>query len=166
MTRILGIDPGSRLTGFGIIDIDGNRSRYVTSGCIRIKADTLPEKLKVIFEGITEIITLNRPDEVSIENVFMHRNAASALKLGQARGAAISAAVMQSLGVAEYTPSEVKQAIVGKGNASKEQIQHMVVALLQLPGTPQEDAADALAIALTHHHHRQTSNYLKAQDKT
>ncbi|MDH5183359.1 MAG: crossover junction endodeoxyribonuclease RuvC [Gammaproteobacteria bacterium] len=161
MTRILGIDPGSRLTGFGIIDIDGNRSAYVTSGCIRIKAETLPEKLKIIFEGITELIEVNRPDEVSIENVFMHRNAASALKLGQARGAAITAAVMQSLRVAEYSPSEIKQSIAGKGNATKEQIQHMVVALLQLPGTPQEDAADALAIALTHHHFSQTRNYLK-----
>jgi len=161
MTRILGIDPGSRLTGFGIIDIDGNRSAYVTSGCIRVQAETLPEKLKIIFEGITEIIEVNRPDQVSIENVFMHRNAASALKLGQARGAAISAAVMQSLQVAEYSPSEVKQSIAGKGNATKEQIQHMVVALLKLPGTPQEDAADALAIALTHHHFSQTRNYLK-----
>jgi len=163
MTRILGIDPGSRLTGFGIIDIDGNRSAYVTSGCIRVQAETLPEKLKIIFEGITEIIEVNRPDQVSIENVFMHRNAASALKLGQARGAAISAAVMQSLRVAEYSPSEVKQSIAGKGNATKEQIQHMVVALLKLPGTPQEDAADALAIALTHHHFSQTRNYLKGK---
>ena len=156
MTRILGIDPGSRITGFGIIDVEGNRSRYVTSGCVRISGDSLPERLGVIIET-------NRPDEVSIENVFMHRNAASALKLGQARGAAICAAVTRALTVAEYTPSEVKQAIVGKGNASKEQIQHMVVSLLKLPATPQADAADALAIALTHSHHRYTLGYLSSK---
>ena len=163
MTRILGIDPGSRITGFGIIDVEGNRSHYVTSGCVRIAGDSLPDRLKVIFESITEIIELNRPDEVSIESVFMHRNAASALKLGQARGAAICAAVTNALTVAEYTPSEIKQAIVGKGNASKEQIQHMVVSLLKLPATPQADAADALAIALTHSHHRYTLGYLSSK---
>ncbi|MBD3670763.1 MAG: crossover junction endodeoxyribonuclease RuvC [Gammaproteobacteria bacterium] len=165
MTRILGIDPGSRLTGFGVIDVEGNRTTYVTSGCVRIQEASLPLRLKVIFEGISEIIESNRPDQISIENVFMHRNAASALKLGQARGGAICAAVSRALPVAEYSPSEIKQAIVGKGNASKEQIQHMVVSLLQLPAKPQADAADALAIALTHHHHSQTQNFLQQQLK-
>ncbi|MEO5702674.1 MAG: crossover junction endodeoxyribonuclease RuvC [Gammaproteobacteria bacterium] len=155
MTRILGIDPGSRITGFGIIDISGTTISYIGSGCVRIPDGTLPERLKVIFDGICEIVATYQPAEMVVEQVFMHRNADTALKLGQARGAAICAGVTQSLPVHEYTPAQIKQAIVGKGNATKEQIQHMVKVLLKLSATPQADAADALAAALCHCHMRQ-----------
>jgi crossover junction endodeoxyribonuclease RuvC len=150
MTRILGIDPGSRITGYGIIEHDGRRNRYVTSGCVRVNVGALPERLKIIFESICEIVTTYRPDQMAIEQVFMHRNADSALKLGQARGAAICAGVIHSLPVSEYTPREVKQAIVGAGGAAKTQVQHMIRALLSLSDYPQADAADALAVALCH----------------
>ena len=156
MTRILGIDPGSRITGFGVIESENQRLSYVASGCIRIQGETLPERLKVIFEGIHEIVETYCPDEMAIENVFMQRNADSALKLGQARGAAICAVVMQNLPVHEYTPAQIKQAITGKGNADKIQVQHMVKALLTLPASPQADAADALACALCHSHTQST----------
>jgi crossover junction endodeoxyribonuclease RuvC len=154
VTRILGIDPGSRITGFGIIDIAGTTVTYVGSGCVRIPEGTLPERLKVIFEGIVEIVETYQPAEMVVEQVFMHRNADTALKLGQARGAAICAGVTQALPVHEYTPAQIKQAIAGKGNATKEQIQHMVKVLLKLPTSPQADAADALAAALCHCHMR------------
>lgn len=155
MTRILGIDPGSRITGFGIIDVAGTTVTYVGSGCVRISNGALPERLKIIFEGIIEIIETYQPAEMVIEQVFMHRNADTALKLGQARGAAICAGVTQALPVHEYAPAQIKQAMVGKGNATKEQIQHMVKVLLKLPTSPQADAADALAAALCHCHMRQ-----------
>lgn len=155
MTRILGIDPGSRITGFGIIDVNGTSVSYIGSGCVRIPDGTLPERLKVIFDGICEIVATYQPAEMVVEQVFMHRNADTALKLGQARGAAICAGVTQSLSVHEYTPAQIKQAIVGKGNATKEQVQHMVKVLLKLSATPQADAADALAAALCHCHMRQ-----------
>ena len=155
-TRILGIDPGSRFTGFGIIDVDGGRSRYVSSGCVRVSGDTWAERLRVIFDGVSELVELHRPDEMVIEKVFMHRNADSALKLGQARGAAICAVISRDIPVHEYTPAEIKQAVVGKGNAAKEQVQHMVRVLLKLPGNPQADAADALAAALCHGNTRAT----------
>lgn len=151
--RILGIDPGSRLTGYGLIDIEGSSARHVASGCLRVAGDTLADKLGMIFTEISELIERHRPDQFAIENVFMHRNADSALKLGQARGAAICAAVTRSLPVAEYAPREIKQAIVGKGGADKQQVQHMVRVLLSLREPPQADAADALAIALCHSHH-------------
>lgn len=154
MTRILGIDPGSQITGYGVIDSDGTRSVYVSSGCVRVSGESFPERLKVIFESIQEIVSAHGPDEVAIEQVFMHRNADSALKLGQARGAAICAVVTGGLAVSEYTPREIKQAIVGTGKADKEQVQHMVKALLNLSGTLQPDAADALAVALCHSHAR------------
>lgn len=156
MTHILGIDPGSRVTGFGVIKISNNKTSYVASGCIRVAGDTLPERLKNIFANISDIMAAYPLDEMAIEKVFMHRNADSALKLGQARGAAISAVVMQSIPVFEYTPAQIKQATVGKGNATKFQVQHMVKALLNLPKAPQSDAADALACALCHSHTRQT----------
>jgi len=162
-TRILGIDPGSRVTGFGIVDLNSRQSIYVTSGCVRVNGDALPVRLKCIFEEISEIIMLHRPDEVAIESVFMHRNAGSALKLGQARGAAICAAVVKSLPVSEYTPAEIKQAIVGRGRAEKEQVQHMVAVLLGLPSSPQEDAADALATALCHWHTSQTMSRIESK---
>ena len=159
--RILGIDPGSRITGFGVIEISGGQSRSVANGCVRIPDGTLADRLKIIFEEVTGVIDLHHPDEVAIEAVFMSRNADSALKLGRAQGAAICASVMRSLNVSEYTPAEVKQAIVGKGNAGKHQVQHMVKMLLGLSSIPQADAADALAVALCHAHTRQTLERMK-----
>ena len=154
MIRILGIDPGSRLTGFGIIEMRGNCLQCITTGCVKIKGDDLATKLKIIFEGISQLVTEFQPHEVAIENIFMYRNADSALKLGQARGAAISAVSVQSIPVHEYTPTQIKKAIVGKGNATKQQVQHMVKAVLSLNRTPQSDAADALAAAICHGHLR------------
>ncbi len=156
MALILGIDPGSRKTGFGIINVIGNKTEYVTSGVIRMAdADELPARLKVIFTSITQIINQYCPQEMAIEQVFMAKNAASALKLGQARGAAIVAAVALDLPVSEYEARKVKQSVVGNGAADKIQVQHMVKTLLHLPAAPQEDAADALAVALCHANTRQ-----------
>lgn len=160
-TRILGIDPGSRLTGFGVIDVEGSRAVYVTSGCVRLPDGPLAERLKVIFESLTELVTTYSPTIMAIECVFMHRNADSALKLGQARGAAICAGVTQALEIVEYTPAEIKQAVAGRGNAAKAQVQHMVRALLKLPGAPQADAADALAVALCHGHQQPLVNAMR-----
>ncbi len=162
MTRILGIDPGSRLTGFGIVELKAGRAQWIDSGCIRTEGDNLPQRLQMIFQGITEIISLYHPEEVAIENIFMHRNADSALKLGQARGAAISSVVMQNLPVFEYTPTQIKQAVVGRGHAAKEQVQHMMKVLLRLDQTPQADAADALAVAICHGHTRTGLGQLKS----
>ena len=151
MALILGIDPGSRITGFGLVSAHGSRQEYVASGCIRtaIKA-SLAEKLVEIFAGVTEIIQQYGPDELAIEKVFMAKSADSALKLGQARGAAIVAGASLGLAVFEYEARKIKQAVVGTGAADKSQVQHMVQTLLKLPGQPQQDAADALAIALCH----------------
>lgn len=162
MIRILGIDPGSRLTGFGIIDSDGRYSRHVASGAIRVDKETLPDKLGLIFSEVSTVITQHQPLQMAIEKVFVARSADSALKLGQARGAAICAGVMQSLPVSEYTARYIKQAVVGTGSADKEQVQHMVRMLLNLSGKLQADAADALAIALCHAH-TQTSKHLLAR---
>jgi crossover junction endodeoxyribonuclease RuvC len=150
MTRILGIDPGSRLTGYGLIDCEAAQARYVASGCVQVSGATLADKLGLIFHELGELIARYQPRELAIESVFLHRNADSALKLGQARGAAICAAVTGNLPVAEYAPREIKQAVVGKGSADKQQVQHMVRVLLSLSATPQADAADALAVALCH----------------
>lgn len=156
MLRILGIDPGSRLTGFGLIDTGGARSIYVDSGCIRVAGSGLAGRLGEIFEGIAELVRQYQPDEVALERVFVHRNVDSALKLGQARGAALAAVAQAAVPVSEYSPSEIKQAVVGKGGAAKAQVQHMVTALLQLRCAPQADAADALAAALCHAQLRRT----------
>lgn len=150
MALILGIDPGSRVTGYGVISSVAGKSEYVASGCIRIAGDHLPDRLQQIYEGVTEVIRIYTPQEMAIEQVFMAKNADSALKLGQARGAAIVAGVSQNLPVAEYAARTIKQAVVGKGGADKTQVQHMVCSILRLPGTPQADAADALAIAICH----------------
>ncbi|MGB1109538.1 MAG: crossover junction endodeoxyribonuclease RuvC [Gammaproteobacteria bacterium] len=150
--RVLGIDPGSRTTGYGLIDTDGRRHAYVDSGCIRTGNGALPERLKVIFENVQALVSRFKPDALAIEQVFMNKNADSALKLGQARGAAICAAVVADLDVGEYAAREIKQAVVGTGAAEKPQVQHMVTVLLQLTDTPQSDAADALAVALCHSH--------------
>ena len=156
MALILGIDPGSRKTGFGIIQVQGNRHTYVASGVIRLPVVALPERLKIIFDNISEIIDSHGPDEVAVEEVFMAKSAGSALKLGQARGAAVVACVSRALVVAEYTARQIKQAVAGTGAANKEQVQHMVMTLLKLPAAPQEDAADALAAALCHAYARQS----------
>ena len=150
MTRILGIDPGSRLTGYGVIDSDGQHARYVGSGCLRVNGATLADKLGLIFRELHTLIGDFQPEQLAIESVFMHRNADSALKLGQARGAAICAAVTRDLPVAEYAPREIKQALVGTGAASKEQVQHMVRRLLGIQQELQADEADGLAIAICH----------------
>ena len=151
MAVILGIDPGSRVTGYGVIKVEGNKQEYITSGCIRTGAKaTLPERLDVIFQGVSQIINEFIPTELAVEQIFMARSAESALKLGQARGVAIVAAVTQGLSVHEYEARKIKQAVVGGGSANKSQVQHMVMTLLKLPAKPQSDAADALAIAICH----------------
>lgn len=160
MAIILGIDPGSRLTGYGVIQQQGRTLNYLGSGCIRVistaKAPlTLAEKLRRIHDSISELITQFKPTEFAIEQVFMAKNPDSALKLGQARGAAIVAAARAELSVAEYSARQVKQSVVGNGGADKSQVQHMVMALLELQRCPQEDAADALAVALCHAHSSQ-----------
>lgn len=154
-TILLGIDPGSRITGYGVVDVATSTPRYVASGCIRIKSDQLAQKLAQVYAGIGELIGLHRPHEIAIEQVFMSKNADSALKLGQARGTAIVCAANHGLEVFEYAPTQIKQAVTGTGAATKGQVQHMVTAILGLDGVPQADAADALAIALTHAYARQ-----------
>ncbi len=150
MALIIGIDPGSRKTGFGVIDAEGSKAVYVTSGIIRMPDKALPERLKIIFDSVSEIIAEYQPVEMAIEDVFFARDPRAALKLGQARGAAIVAGVTAGLPVGEYAARTVKQSVVGTGAATKEQVQHMVKQLLKLPGIPAEDAADGLAVALCH----------------
>lgn len=153
MTIILGIDPGSRITGYGVIEQIGSKCRYIDSGCIRMETTPdIPGRLRTIFQGVSEVIRLYQPSCAAIEQVFMARNPDSALKLGQARGAAITAMVMQNLSVAEYSARQIKLAVVGIGSAQKTQVQHMVSRLLQLEKAPQADAADALAAAICHAH--------------
>lgn len=153
--RILGIDPGSRITGFGIIDVSKQQHAYVTSGCIRLKSNCPHENLNQIFSGISKIIAEYSPHDAAIEQIFMHNNPGSAIKLGQARGVAIVAMTQQGLSVAQYSARQIKQSVVGYGAAKKEQIQEMVCRLLHLTGKPQADAADALAIAICHAHSRE-----------
>jgi crossover junction endodeoxyribonuclease RuvC len=150
--RILGIDPGLRATGYGLLDRAGQDLVYVSSGVIRTPDAALPERLKAILECLNQVIAQHRPDQVAVEKVFVNVNPASTLLLGQARGAAICAAVACRLPVSEYTALQVKQAVVGKGHAGKEQVQRMVRRLLALPGDPSPDAADALACAICHAH--------------
>lgn len=152
MIRILGIDPGLRVTGFGIIEKAGGRLAYVSSGCIRVQEESLPLRLKSIMDNLNEVISQYHPDQVAVEQVFVNINPKSTLMLGQARGAAICAAVLRNLSVAEYTALQVKQAVVGNGHAKKEQVQEMVRRLLGLAGNPGADAADALACAICHAH--------------
>ncbi len=155
--RLIGIDPGSRITGYGIIDLDGPRSYHIASGGIKTDSSLpAPERLKTIFEGIATVIRDYQPTEAAVEQVFMHRNPDSALKLGQARGAAICAVVIAGLPVSEYAARAIKQAVVGSGAADKIQVQRMIALLLNLPELPQPDAADALAVAVCHGHTRKT----------
>ncbi len=158
--RILGIDPGSRRTGFGVLDFAGDAASYVASGTVRTSTGEFPDRLRGIFRAVSDIVTEYRPDVVALESVFMARNASSALKLGHARSAALCATFAFDVEVCEYAPREVKQAVVGNGSASKEQVQHMVVSLLGLDGTPAPDAADALAIAICYGHRRRLSERL------
>ena len=159
MLRILGIDPGLRVTGFGVIEQSGGKLRYIASGCVRSGAGELAARLKVILDGLAEVIAAHRPQQVAIEKVFVNVNPQSTLLLGQARGSAICAAVIAGLPVAEYTALQVKQAVVGKGHAQKGQVQHMVRRLLALPGDPSPDAADALACAICHAHGGQPGGF-------
>ena len=152
-TRILGIDPGSRVTGFGVIDVAGRHHSYVASGCIKTPVGApLAERIEVIVRHLDEVIVQYRPTQAAVEQVFVNVNPAATLMLGQARGAAIAALVLRQLPVYEYTALQVKQAVVGQGKAAKEQVQHMVTHLLKLSATPQADAADALGVALCHLH--------------
>ncbi|MEQ5840962.1 crossover junction endodeoxyribonuclease RuvC [Paraburkholderia acidicola] len=150
--RILGIDPGLRVTGFGIIDKSGHQLTYVASGVIKTSDADLPSRLGTIFEGISTLIRQHAPDQSAIEKVFVNVNPQSTLLLGQARGAAICGLVAGGVPVAEYTALQLKQAVVGYGRATKEQMQHMVVRLLNLSGLPGTDAADALGMAICHAH--------------
>ena len=150
--RILGIDPGSRVTGYGIIESDGVRSTYVSSGCIRAADLEFPARLKTIFDGVAEVVGEFAPDEIAIEQVFVSKSVQSALKLGQARGAALAAALARSLSVSEYAPNAIKRAVTGRGHADKVQVQHMVRVLMRLSQPLAADAADALAVALCHAH--------------
>ena len=153
--RILGIDPGLQTTGFGVVDVDGQRLAYVASGTIRTTAlalGDLPGRLKILFDGITEVAARYQPDAAAVEIVFVNVNPQSTLLLGQARGAALTALVTSDLPVAEYTALQMKKAVVGHGRAAKSQVQEMVRRLLSLPGLPGTDAADALGLAITHAH--------------
>lgn len=150
--RIIGIDPGSRFTGYGIIDYAQQKPVYVASGAIATKGDDFPARLGEIFHQLQQVIQEYQPERAAIEDVFMAKNAMSALKLGQARGVAIAALVDQGLPVAEYAARQVKQALVGRGSATKEQVAQMVRYILQLTQTPKGDAADALAVAICHAH--------------
>lgn len=167
MTRILGIDPGSQTTGVGIIDVDAaGATTHVFHAPLKLLAagqaadGGFPLRLKRLLEGLSEVIDAHRPDEVAIEQVFMARNPDSALKLGQARGAAICAVVLRDLPVHEYAAREIKLAVVGKGGADKVQVQHMVGVMLNLKDKLQADAADALAVAITHAHVRASAQRL------
>jgi crossover junction endodeoxyribonuclease RuvC len=148
--RILGIDPGSRFTGFGVVDFSGLTAVYVASGTVKSLDGTFADRLRQIFESVAGIVDEYRPDIVAVESVFMHKNAGSALKLGHARAAALCATFAHGAEIAEYAPREIKKAVVGTGAATKEQVQHMVVSILKLDGVPAPDAADALAAALCH----------------
>lgn len=156
--RILGIDPGLRLTGFGVIEQTGQKLAYVASGVIKSGEGTLPARLGVLFAGLSEVIAAYQPDTCAVEIVFVNVNPQSTLLLGQARGAAICAAVSSRLTVAEYTALQIKQAVVGHGKAAKEQVQEMVKRLLDLPVAPRADAADALACAIAHAHGARLGN--------
>ena len=164
---ILGIDPGLRMTGFGVVEKSGDKIRYLGSGVIKTVSakvdsrDSLPERIQIILEGLFEVIDQYKPKQVAIEKVFVNVNPQSTLLLGQARGAAISAAVIKKLPVYEYTALQVKKSVVGSGHAKKEQVQEMVKRFLQLPSIPQADSADALACAMCHAH---AYNQLQSMD--
>jgi crossover junction endodeoxyribonuclease RuvC len=153
--RILGIDPGLRTTGFGVVDVQGQALTYVASGTIstlQVAQGDLPARLKILFDGIGEVVQRYQPEQAAVEIVFVNVNPQSTLLLGQARGACVTALVTRDLPVAEYTALQMKQAVVGHGRATKAQVQEMVKRLLKLPGLPGPDAADALGLAISHAH--------------
>jgi crossover junction endodeoxyribonuclease RuvC len=160
--RVLGLDPGSLRTGYGIVDCHARGETHVASGCVQVKGTSLALRLHLIHRRLVELVEEFRPDEVAVERVFMHRNADSALKLGQARGAALTAVVVHGAAVYEYAPRAVKLAIVGSGGADKAQVAHMVRALLGIGEPATTDVSDALAIALCHAHARRTAGRLAA----
>lgn len=168
-TRIVGVDPGSRATGYGVIESAGGRSRCIAHGVIRLDQDTLPQRLLALLQELRQLLLEHRPQEVAMEEVFVRRNVASALVLGQARGAAICAVAEAGLPLHEYAPASIKLAVAGNGRAEKPQIQQMVKVLLNLPAAPTADAADALACALCHAHSRtmklHTAKSAKGQGK-
>ncbi|MEN9728720.1 MAG: hypothetical protein RL434_3086 [Pseudomonadota bacterium] len=161
MSIILGIDPGSRITGYGVVRMQRHQPVHLAHGCIEVGELPFAQRLCSIFDALTTIIAEWRPDEAAIEKVFMNRNVDSALKLGQARGAALVALAKSGLEVHEYSPNEIKLAVVGRGHAEKGQIQHMVKTLLALEANPRADAADALGIALCHGQTRQGLQAIK-----
>lgn len=150
---ILGVDPGSRITGYGLIERSGSELKYITSGCIRMGNHPLDQRLLMLHRALKDLIAEYQPDTAAVEQVFMHAHPKSALVLGHARGAILVTLASLGTALAEYAPREVKLAVVGKGAAAKEQVGHMVRVLLNLSGTPQEDAADALGVAICHAHH-------------
>lgn len=154
MTIVLGIDPGSRITGYGVVQEVNRKLRYIDSGCIRTSSDDFSQRLLQIFNGICQLMDEYAPSEVAIEQIFTYKNVSSALKLGHARGVAIVACASHRVSLHEYSPREVKQSLVGYGGADKMQVKQMVVSLLSLPKYPQSDAADALGIAICHLHNR------------
>ncbi len=158
--RILGIDPGSRVTGYGVIDCRGTEIGFITCGTIRMQTETdFSRRLFMIFEGLGKVIEEHRPEVAAVEDLFVAHNPRSALKLGQARGAAIVAARLKKLPVFDYTPRKVKQSVAGYGQAEKSQVQEMVRVLLELSAVPTSDAADALAVAICHANHRYTAPF-------
>lgn len=151
VVRVLGLDPGSRITGYGVIEGRGATARYLASGCIKLDEHAaFAQRLKVLYENVAELISRHQPQVVAVEQVFVSKNAGSALKLGQARGVLLCAGALAGLQVTEYTPADIKRTIVGGGRAEKTQVQHMVKVLLKLNGALAADAADALAVALCH----------------
>lgn len=148
----MGVDPGSRNTGYGLIVINGQQPQYLTSGVVKAEEGEVPQRLRTIFSGLQDIMQSYQPTELAIEQVFVHQNPGTAIKLGQARGVAIASTFAQAIDIFEYSARQIKQAVVGYGNADKAQIQEMVKRLLQLNAAPQSDAADALACALCHFH--------------
>ena len=164
VVRILGIDPGSQVTGFGIVDADLHHSILVTSGCIRVADQPFSDRLRDIFKAVQELTHTYAPDEIAIERVFMARNPDSALKLGHARAAAMCATFSQATPIYEYAPRDIKKSVVGTGSATKMQVQHMVKVLLTVTGDVQSDAADALAAALCHANRRQLDKRLSQRE--
>ena len=165
MIRILGIDPGLQTTGFGVIETDGAKLRYVASGTIstlKLARGDLPGRIKVLFDGVREVVQRYQPQQASLEIVFVNVSPQSSLLLGQARGAALAALVAGDLPVSEYTALQMKKGVVGHGQAKKEQVQEMVARLLALPGLPGKDAADALGLAIVHAHAGRTMSALAA----
>ena len=164
MIRIIGIDPGSQRTGYGVIELNDSDLVYIASGVVKLPKTPLPMRLKIIFDGINEIIDHYQPTELGIEEVFMSKNPGSALKLGQARGAAIVAAANAGLEISEYSARTIKKSVVGAGAASKNQVQKMVIQLLKLNDVPSEDAADGLAVAICHGYSRRAVRLLAKSD--